>query len=83
MKIRFSVDRVDENGLLAVCFDDDQNKYVFPASLVALGAGEMFLAELDGEGMPRNIEPLPEETAKRRRQLHSRTSALFNRNKKQ
>lgn len=83
MKIRFSVDRVDENGRFAVCFDDDQKKYVFPYPLVGLGAGELFLAELDAEGLPRDVEPLPEETEKRRSELRSRTSALFRRNKKQ
>ena len=82
MKIKFSVDRVDENGLFAVCFDDRQNKYVFPYERVGLGAGQLFLAELDGEGLPTAVEPLPEETAERRRELHSRTSALFRRNKK-
>lgn len=82
MKIRFSVDRIDENGRFAVCFDDRQNKYVFPYERVGLGAGQLFLAELDGEGLPTAVEPLPEETAERRRELHSRTSALFRRNKK-
>ena len=36
---------------------------------------------LDENGLPKDIEPLPEETADRRRALHSRTSALFRRNK--
>lgn len=81
MKIRFSVDRIEGDGRFTVCFDDDQKKYVFPSERVGLGAGQLFYAELDDEGYPVAVEPLPEETAERRRELHSRTSALFRRNK--
>ena len=61
---------------------EGENKYDFPSELIRLGEGEMFLAELDAEGLPTAVEPLPEETAARRRELHSRTAALFRRNKK-
>ena len=81
MKIKFSVDRIDENGRFTVCFDDNQKKYVFPSERVGLGAGQLFFAELDEQGLPTEVQPLPEETAERRRELHSRTSALFRRNK--
>ena len=82
MKIKFSVDRLEANGRITVCYDEGENKYDFPSELIRLGEGEMFLAELDGEGFPTAVEPLPEETAARRRELHSRTAALFRRNKK-
>ncbi len=82
MKIRFSVDRVDENSHFVICFDENQKKYIFPFELIGLGAGELFDAELDVNGLPHGVQPLPEETAKRRQELHSRTSALFRRNKK-
>ena len=81
MKIKFSVDRTDENGIVTVCFDEDGNKYEFPARRVGLEAGMIFLATLDGDGLPTEIEPLPKETEERRKQLHARTSALFRRNK--
>lgn len=81
MKIKFSVDRVDEDANISVCFDENEKKYEFPAHLVGLEAGMLFYAVLDENGLPKDIEPLPEETADRRRALHSRTSALFRRNK--
>ena len=83
MKIRFSVDRVDRDSDIAVCFDDNQNKYIFPFSRVELEPGFLFLAELDDKNLPVRIEPLPEETAKRRAELHARTAALFRRSPKQ
>ena len=81
MGIKFSVDRIEANGRITICFDENQYKYEFPSDRVGLGAGEMFLAELDDLGLPTAIVPLPEETAARRRELYNRTSALFRRNK--
>ena len=81
MRLKFSVDRVDENANISVCFDENETKYEFPAHLVGLEAGMLFYATLDQNGLPTDIEPLPKETAERRRALHSRTSALFRRNK--
>lgn len=81
MKIKFSVDRTDENNRITVCFDDEGNKYEFPADRIGLEAGMLFYASLDGDGLPLDIQPLLEETAERRKQLHSRTSALFRCNK--
>ena len=81
MKIKFSVDRTDENGRITVCFDENEKKYEFPSALVDLEAGMLFYAVLDENGLPTEVEPLPEETAERRRALHTRTSALFRRNK--
>ena len=83
MKIKFSVDRVEADGCITVCFDENENKYEFPSDRIGLGAGEMFSAMLDNEGLPISVEPLPEETAARKRQLYSRTAALFHRRKKQ
>ena len=82
MKIKFSVDRLEAEGRITVCFDENETKYDFPSERIRLGAGQMFLAELDSEGLPVAVEPLPEETAARRQELHSRTAALFRRNKK-
>lgn len=81
MKIKFSVDRTDENNYVTVCFDVDGNKYEFPADRIGLEAGTLFYAILGEDGLPSQIQPLPEETAEKRRQLHNRTSALFQRNK--
>ena len=81
MKIKFSVDRTDENGRITVCFDEDGNKYEFPTDRVRLEAGTLFYAILAEDGLPCHVQPLPEETAERRQQLYDRTSALFRRNK--
>ncbi len=81
MKRKFSVDRVESDAGIVICFDDEQNKYEFPMAELPLSTGQMFSAELDDEGHLHHVEPLPEETAAKRKEMSNRTSALFRRKK--
>lgn len=80
MTIRFSLDRFE--GDYAVCYDAQGNKFDFPKGLISLEAGSLFTAELDGEGLPFDIQYLAEETAQKRSEMKRRLNALFNRSKK-
>ncbi len=80
MPIRFSLDRFE--GDLAVCYDENDNKYDFPKSLVDLEAGALFTASLDSDGNPIDIQYLAEETAAKKAQMKKRLSSLFGRSKK-
>ncbi len=79
--MRFSLDRFE--GDFAVCYDEDDNKYDFPRSLVNLEAGALFTAVLDSDGNPTDVLYLAEETAAKKAQLKKRLDSLFNRSKKQ
>ncbi len=79
MPIRFSLDRFE--GDYAVCYDENDNKYDFPKTIVNLEAGALFTATLDSNGNPTDIQYLAEETATKKAQLKKRLSSLFNRNK--
>jgi hypothetical protein len=74
LKILFSLDRI-ENGI-AVCYDGDQKKYEFPASLVPLECGSLFEAELT-DGLPCNVRFLEEQTALVKKQNKKRLDTLF------
>ena len=79
MKIVFSLDRI-ENGI-AVCYDEDQNKYEFPVSLVPLACGSLFEAELS-DGLPCGVRFLEEQTTLVKKQHKSRLDALLARKPK-
>ncbi len=79
MPTRFSLDRFE--GDYAVCYDENDNKYDFPKSLVTLEVGALFTAILDENGNPAEIQYLAEETAAKKAQLKKRLSSLFSRKK--
>lgn len=79
MKQKFSVDRI-ENGI-AVCYDENQTKYEFPAALVALERGSLFEADLK-DGILTSIVYLEEETAQTKKQMKQRLDSLFSRRTK-
>ena len=74
MKTVFSLDRI-ENGI-AVCYDQNQNKYEFPHTLVPLECGSLFEAEL-ADGIPHDVVFLEEQTALAKKQNKRRLDALF------
>ncbi len=79
MTRKFSLDRIEQN--IAVCYDEDEKKYEFSADRLALAPGSLFTAEIDGDGEPRNVVFLAEETLAVRRDAKRRLDALFARKK--
>ncbi len=79
MKQKFSVDRID--GDIAVCYDDDQQKYEFSAALIGLERGSLFEATLR-DGTPTDIVYLEKETLETKKQMKRRLDSLFDRHKK-
>ena len=79
MAHRFSVERIEEN--VAVCYDDDENKYEFAADALALAPGSLFTAEIGEDGEPVNVVFLAEETLAARKDAKRRLDALFARKK--
>ena len=81
MEKRFSFDRIE--GDYAVCYDGEGNKYDFKKALIPLEVGSLFTAKLDQDGNPFDVCYLKEETVRKKAELKSRLTALFNRSKKQ
>ncbi len=78
--MKFSLDRIE--GDLAVCYDDRQKKYEFPAKSLALPVGALFEATLGENGLPENIVHLVKETETVRMENKRRLDSLFNRKPK-
>ena len=86
--MRFCLDRIE--GDMAICLLHDKNtphrSYEFPLSRVnaleGLADGTLFDAELDSNGLPRNIQVLTELTEATRARNKARLQALFARSKK-
>lgn len=78
--MKFSIDRIETD--IAVCYDDELNRYEFSASELALPVGSLFEAELDGAGRPQAVRPLENQTAACRQRQKRRLSALFSRKPK-
>ena len=78
MEIKLSIDRIE--GGIAVCYDESDKKYEISAD--GLTEGLIIYAEFDESGNFISARPLYEDTDTRRKELSSRTRALFKRNKK-
>ena len=78
MEIKLSLDRIE--GEIAVCYDESGNKYEIPAK--RLSEGLIISAVFDEDGNFVSANPLPHETEARKKELASRTKALFERKKK-
>ncbi len=79
LKQKFSVDRI-ECGI-AVCYDENEKKYEFSATLIGLERGALFEADLVN-GVPTNVVYLEEETAAIKKQMKQRLDNLFGRHSK-
>ena len=78
MKIKFSVDRVEDG--IAVCYDEDGKKYEFSAETLGLARGSLFEATL-ADGEPTDVVYLEQETLKTKETMKKRLNALFSRHK--
>ncbi len=78
LKRKFSVDRI-ESGI-AVCYDEDGQKYEFSETDIGLARGSLFEAELV-DGVPKEVSYLEEETKAKKKEMKGRMDALFNRTK--
>ena len=74
LKIIFSLDRIEDG--IAVCYDEEQKKHEFPASLVPLERGSLFEATLL-DGLPHGVRFLEEQTALVKKRNKSRLDALL------
>lgn len=79
MKQKFSVDRIE--GGIAVCYDQNEKKYEFPAELIGLARGSLFEATVI-DGTPTEIVYLEKETLETKKQMKQRLDNLFRRNSK-
>ena len=73
-KMVFSLDRIEDG--IAVCYDENQKKYEFPASLIPLERGSLFEAEIL-DGLPHSVRFLEEQTALVKKRNKSRLDALL------
>lgn len=79
MKQKFSLDRIE--GDIAVCYDENENKYEFSVSLLGLARGSLFEATVI-DGTPTEIVYLEQETLSKKKQMKQRLDSLFGRKSK-
>ena len=72
MEKKLTVDRLEEG--IAVCFDEDGNKYEIKESLCE---GDIFIADIGYDGKLTLIRKNDEETLKTKARNASRLEALF------
>ena len=79
MKIKLTLDRFE--GDFGVCLDECGNKYDVPKSLLeGLSESDIFLATQEGDCFSE-IEPLREETERKKAEIKERLNRLFKKNK--